>query len=609
MDKTKKVFLGIGVLAAIAVITFAFAIAASGSDGGVIEQNAEGVTVAASEVTASINYQGRLADSADELLSGTYTMTFGLYDVSTGGTALATDMHDVDVTDGLFNTGIDFDQSYFDGRELWLGVMVGTDSEMTPRQELRPVPYALSLVPGAKIIGAAQWNLNVETTHPSGGALRGQASATSGTNYGVVGASRSPDGYGGYFYNDEGGVGVYGKSDSSFAGYFDGTVYVSDNVGIGTTSPGDKLDVNGDIRVRGSDIKDTGGTARVTLTDNGRLDLKEDGGSTSLSIATSGNVGIGTTAPGPSYKLTVDGGGSSYGIHVKNVGDTGIESEGYNYGVRASGRSRAVSATSDDGHAIHGTSTNGFAGYFEGKGYFSSNVGIGTTSPNGKLHVDASGNWAGIRVEGASSYPIYAEWGGSSAGAAILAKNTGTGGDAIQAFAKGTGRSAIYADTSRSDHKYGVYTADYMYAARYEGGGSDVAEYFPTPEDSEPGTVMVIDPAGGSKLRSSTNAYDTTVAGIVSTEPGVSLGTKEDGNDGEKLIAVAGRVPCKGDASYAAIKPGDLLTTSNTPGHAMKAQPVIIGGVEIYRPGTTIGKALEPLDSGTGVIEVLVTLQ
>jgi hypothetical protein len=120
---------------------------------------------------------------------------------------------------------------------------------------------------------------------------------------------------------------------------------------------------------------------------------------------------------------------------------------------------------------------------------------------------------------------------------------------------------------------------------------------------------MVIDPAGGSRLRCSTEAYDTTVAGIVSTAPGVSLGTKEDGNDGEKLIAVAGRVPCKVDASYAPIMPGDLLTTSDTSGHAMKAQPVEIGGIEIYRPGTTIGKALEPLDSGTGTIEVLVTLQ
>jgi hypothetical protein len=68
-------------------------------------------------------------------------------------------------------------------------------------------------------------------------------------------------------------------------------------------------------------------------------------------------------------------------------------------------------------------------------------------------------------------------------------------------------------------------------------------------------------------------------------------------------------VKVKVDASYDSIKTGDLLTTSPTRGHAMKAQPVDIGGVEIHRPGTIIGKAMEPLESGTGLIEVFVTLQ
>ena len=108
----------------------------------------------ADEVTSELNYQGRLSDSAGNPLSGAYSMTFRLYDVSSGGTALDTDTHDVVVTDGLFNTEIDFDQSYFDGRALWIGIKVGTDSKMTPRQEFRPVPYALSLVPGAVINGS-----------------------------------------------------------------------------------------------------------------------------------------------------------------------------------------------------------------------------------------------------------------------------------------------------------------------------------------------------------------------------------------------------------------------------------------------------------------------
>jgi hypothetical protein len=54
---------------------------------------------------------------------------------------------------------------------------------------------------------------------------------------------------------------------------------------------------------------------------------------------------------------------------------------------------------------------------------------------------------------------------------------------------------------------------------------------------------------------------------------------------------------------------GDLLTTSSIPGFAMRAEPVNIDGIEIYRPGTILGKAMGTLESGTGIIEVLVTLQ
>jgi hypothetical protein len=167
--------------------------------------------------------------------------------------------------------------------------------------------------------------------------------------------------------------------------------------------------------------------------------------------------------------------------------------------------------------------------------------------------------------------------------------------------------AGLYAVTNRADHKYGVQTPDIIRALGYETGSSDVAEYIPVMGEVSPGTILVIGADG--ILQPSTIAYDTSVAGIVSTSPGISLGAKEGGNPGEQLIAVAGRVPCKVDATYGPIHPRDLLTTSDTPGYAMKAQPVNIGGVEIYRPGTTLGKAMGTLESGTGVIDVLVTLQ
>jgi hypothetical protein len=79
--------------------------------------------------------------------------------------------------------------------------------------------------------------------------------------------------------------------------------------------------------------------------------------------------------------------------------------------------------------------------------------------------------------------------------------------------------------------------------------------------------------------------------------------------DGEIPLAIVGVVPVKVTAANGAIQPGDLLTTSALAGHAMKALPVDVGGVQIYRPATIIGKALEPLASGTGVITVLLAMQ
>jgi hypothetical protein len=99
--------------------------------------------------------------------------------------------------------------------------------------------------------------------------------------------------------------------------------------------------------------------------------------------------------------------------------------------------------------------------------------------------------------------------------------------------------------------------------------------------------------------------YSTLVAGIYSTKPGVLATPRkmiEPGN-GEIPLAIVGIVPCKATAENGAIQPGDLLVTSSTPGHAMK------GTDRSKMLGAAVGKALEPLTEGKGVIQVLVTLQ
>ena len=171
----------------------------------------------AAAVGSRIPIQGRLTDASGNPLNGTYSIRFRLYyDAVSGGSVVCEDTNSVEVTNGLFNSEIygDCGSSDINGRQLYLGIKVGTDDEMTDRQAIYPVPYAFSLKPGANISGTVADDaiLHVENSATSGRGLRGWARAASGVNYGVIGGSWSPDGYGGYFDNDGGGyaLGVEG---------------------------------------------------------------------------------------------------------------------------------------------------------------------------------------------------------------------------------------------------------------------------------------------------------------------------------------------------------------------------------------------------------------
>jgi hypothetical protein len=120
----------------------------------------------------------------------------------------------------------------------------------------------------------------------------------------------------------------------------------------------------------------------------------------------------------------------------------------------------------------------------------------------------------------------------------------------------------------------------------------------------EPGSVMVVSDHG--RLTTSTHAYDRRVVGVVSGagqyRPGLVLDNRE--RNGMRLpIGLVGKVYCKVDAVDHPVEVGDLLTSSGTPGHAMKATD------PMKAFGAVIGKALGRLSDGRGVIPVLVTLQ
>jgi hypothetical protein len=138
-------------------------------------------------------------------------------------------------------------------------------------------------------------------------------------------------------------------------------------------------------------------------------------------------------------------------------------------------------------------------------------------------------------------------------------------------------------------------------------GGADISEPFKMSQQDLPkGAVVVIDEENPGHLKLSGQPYDTRVAGIISgaggVNPGLSL-SQQGVMEGNQQVALTGRVYVQADASNGPIKPGDLLTTSPTPGHAMKVTD------PARAQGAIIGKAMTGLKEGKGLALVLVSLQ
>ena len=169
----------------------------------------------------------------------------------------------------------------------------------------------------------------------------------------------------------------------------------------------------------------------------------------------------------------------------------------------------------------------------------------------------------------------------------------------------------LYLGMTNTVHKFRVDTNGVTYAdGGFQASGADFAESVAVRGQRsayEPGDVLEIDQKADRHLALSHRPYATLVAGIYSTKPGL-LATPHPIDDAtfqssEVPLAVVGIVPCKVSAENGPIARGDLLVTSSRPGYAMK-------GTDRRRlVGAVVGKALEPLPKGTGMIQVLVTLQ
>ena len=152
----------------------------------------------------------------------------------------------------------------------------------------------------------------------------------------------------------------------------------------------------------------------------------------------------------------------------------------------------------------------------------------------------------------------------------------------------------------------GFFDGDVVVTGDVKLTGADFAEEFDILEamDVEPGTVMVLEQEG--TLQPCQQAYDKRAAGVISGagvyKPGIVL-DKQQSSENRMPVALVGKVYCKVDARYASIEVGDLLTTSDTLGHAMKASD------PLQAFGAVIGKALRPLEAGQGLIPIMVALQ
>ena len=264
--------------------------------------------------------------------------------------------------------------------------------------------------------------------------------------------------------------------------------------------------------------------------------------------------------------------------------------------------SRGVQGHSTKDHAVVGESTNGTGvfGISENQrgveGHGTKDHGVVGQSKDGTGVFGVSENQRGVEGHGTKDHGVV---GRSKDGAGVFGISEhsngieGHSGSGIGVRGKG-GRLA------------GFFEGDVEVTGDIRLANADCAEDFDVSgtDRMEPGTVMVLGNEGA--LSESQHAYDKRVAGVISGagnyKPGIVL-DKQQTSGNRQPVALLGKVFCKVDAQFGAIEVGDLLTTSPTPGHAMKTND------PFKAFGAVIGKALRPLTEGQGFIPILIALQ
>jgi len=286
--KAKKLF---SIVTVVAIL-----ILAAGVMGALPNRLPAAPTAVTAAVSNSISYQGRLSSPSGSPLNGTYTMRFIVYDDAVAGSALSDSGNlSVSVENGLFNVQLGVDQATFDGQALWLTIIIDGET-LSPRQEILPAPYALSLRPGADIVG--------DSIDAADAIVAGYAPATGTAFY------ADANGGSGVFGNSVGNYGVWGSSTNSWGGYF-------------TSQNGYGLRVN----TNGDDHYDHG----AYITSNRGYAVYAQ---STLNMGVRGEAGDLTNINSPLGRIGVVGLGQNRGVVASSNAGTGMYASSVsNYGV------------------------------------------------------------------------------------------------------------------------------------------------------------------------------------------------------------------------------------------------------------------------------------
>ncbi len=302
----------------------------------------------------------------------------------------------------------------------------------------------------------------------------------------------------------------------------------------------------------------------------------------SMALTPGGNLGIGTTAP-------------QARLHV--AGNLRLDGDAMN----AAGR---LHLQTGENLYLNPFGGDSFVGYGGGPGnlYVGGNVGIGTDSPSTKLEVAGAIKATSATIPNLSGNVAI----GGALSAASVTFPVLNGNVAVTGTLSAP--SATIPTLNGNVTVAGEVTANVVTVL----GGSDVAEPYEVAPAGDiepiPGMVVAIDSRHVGQMRVAERAYDKTVAGILSgangIAPGITLRQVGTVADGSRPVASIGRVWCYVDAdANGPIEAGDMLTTSDTPGHAMKVDDHTLAN------GAVIGKAMSGLASGKGLVLVLVSLK